>query len=248
MTLTVLVSPPSLAPFLNDEERRKRVVLADLGFEKIADDNIQIEIDIVFSPKTVRRGVIRKADYYVGSTGAEISIKPQNFGIIEYSKGSEIEVIYEETNGTSGEEGFSLTPNLKAKYGDVEGAVSLGSFEAKSTAQRKSTAKFSGKERQLETEYANPNLKWIVQLPRAKQIVRDYLQGNLKLFADFSVTKMECVGALELRPSDISFFGPDRQQLGEISSLRMKYVLWKKGHKIHEQAPETLNFRVGISE
>ena len=69
MSLELTFSPASLVRWLDRDERRRRVLLLDLDIDTTEKDGVvRFDFDLVFSPKSVRRGAVKQADYYVGST------------------------------------------------------------------------------------------------------------------------------------------------------------------------------------
>ena len=61
MLLKLFVFPPLLVRWLDENERRKRVLLFDLDIDMTEKDRVRFDFDLVFSPKSVRRGALKRS-------------------------------------------------------------------------------------------------------------------------------------------------------------------------------------------
>jgi len=226
---------------LDETERRKRVLLLHID-ANFSDGELRLDFDLTFSPKSIRVGKINKVEYYVGSTGGHLNLKPQGGKITSHTPAKNISVQYLITDNTDKRSRIKAAPKLQITAKDEKLNAEIGGLEFETVASDQKQSEFSNTERLLETEFANPDLKWTLQLPRGKKITRDFLQGNLNLFAELKTTTGSLDGSVEIAPTDITFFGPDRAPLGALASLRMKYLLWRKGYLILDQAPEKISF------
>jgi hypothetical protein len=95
--------------------------------------------------------------------------------------------------------------------------------------ERVHSAEFSSEERYLETQLMGDTIKWAVALPHGEKVIRDFLMGNLYLFARCRWAKPPRAGRIVLRTIDFRFFDEHRKPLSFAKSLLMHFALWRKG-------------------
>jgi len=69
-------------------------------------------------------------------------------------------------------------------------------------------------------------------MPRAERVIRDFLIGNLSLFATCSWDGLKRAGRIRLRPENVLFFDAQKKPISATRSLIMQCVLWGQGIKI----------------
>ncbi len=92
MSISILVDPPDIIPWLSLEEREANIILLDFDADIIMGDVTKIDRNIVFNPKPVRRGIAIRADYYVGTTGAEITLRTNGGNIQTHTESVKLDV------------------------------------------------------------------------------------------------------------------------------------------------------------
>lgn len=248
MRLRIRFQTPTLVRWLTKEGRECRLLLVDVDADALSEEIVNLSFNLVFSPKAVRRRGIVEADYYIGSTGAELHLRPSKGRIISYTKSQAIDVNYSNSSRRTRKWSVIIEPKASASVPSAEVGGSVGAAECSAGSEQEIRSSFCSSERILETEYANPEVKWIFALPRRENVIRDYLQGNWHLFAECESLKKGIEARLELRVSDIRFFGADRKPLGPFTSLLMRYELWCDGIHILSQAPESMKFKISSLE
>jgi hypothetical protein len=94
MDLKLTITPPDLLPWLDRETRRRMILLLDAETDLLSSDCLRFDLNVVFSPIAIRRGVISKVDYFVGSTGAEIFVEARGGKVSSYTGPLELKVEY----------------------------------------------------------------------------------------------------------------------------------------------------------
>lgn len=239
------VDPPTLVRWLSESGRRQRLLMLDVDVDVASANSVRIDFDLVFSPKSIRRGtVVDQADYYVGSTGAELHVQPRKGEVCDYTAGRSVDVNYSNSTDIARRSAATIGPEATVSVGGGDTKLGIGNVSYAAGSKRAMSASFQAEERVLQTEFANPHVKWVLVLPRGERAVRDFLQGNLSLYAECRYLDRGIEGQIEVRPSNIRFFGPDRRPLGRMASLRMRYALWNRRIRILSQDPECIAFRV----
>lgn len=231
--LNFIIEPPILTPWLSDGERDKNIVLFDLQIDFEDEDKLRFDFDVAFNPISVRRGKVDRRDFYVGCTGAEIHFIISSGQIIEYTKGSKLDVKYENRRDFNRQTALNLIPKLKSKNKINEREVAPGSLTYKKSQYVSFSASFNSEERTLATIHLANTVKWHIKLPRGEKVIRDYLLGNIYLHAVCSCNTNDKSGKVIVRPSDVRFFGSDQRPLSWIKSVVMHYILYRKNIDIY---------------
>jgi hypothetical protein len=233
MTMVSLVlCPPNIVPWLSNEVRNRNILLLDFDADLEDDETLRIDLNVVFNPIPIRRGRITSADYYIGSTGAEISLKAISGTIQQYTTGAKLDVHYSST-----------TTRLRKVSLILKTNVGFGSINHDATEERSFTSTFASEERYLAPVHMGDTIKWVINLPRGEKAIRDFLIGNLYLFAMCAWSSQSKSGWVSIRPADIRFFDSKRRPLNSMNSLLMWYVLWKQGLKIENSNGFKVHFK-----
>lgn len=226
------VDPPLLLPWLTTEQKNSEVVLLDLEVDVIADKLLQFDLNIVFNPLPIRRGILTKEDFYVGSSGAQVLVQAHKGHVKDYTPAVELAVNY--TNSTTRRRNATLCikPSAKLRGKNITVDVTPPSITLQADSERTFSASFQGAERTLAPVYLSNAVRWDIALPRGSKVVRDFLIGNLYLFARLEWESTPASGFIQLRPSDVRFFDSKREPLPKRNSVRMAFELWKAGVRL----------------
>ncbi|MEM9298932.1 MAG: hypothetical protein AAGA64_11135 [Bacteroidota bacterium] len=224
------ITPPILTPWLDEKEREKNVLLIDLQIDKNKKDEIRFDIDIAFNPISVRRGSVTVKDFYIGCMGAEIalSLNPDKGVLLEFTEGCSLNVNYTNQNSYQRSATVSLVPEIKSENGKNKTDIKLGSLQYIASKQATFSASFSSDERLLAPIKLGNAIKWTITLPRGEKAIRDFLIGNLYLFAVYGSLEQAVSGNIYAKPSDITFFDDTKRALGTKKSIIMRYILYKR--------------------
>lgn len=232
MDIHLQISPLNIIPWLSDEERNSSIVLLDFSADIENDKTLRLDLNVVFNPISVRRGIVNRVDYYVGSTGAEISIEATKGTIRDYTREATLNVKYSNTTKKQRQTTLTLTPIVKMKHGAKEIDAKPGVITQRASHENSFTVTFTSEERILSTSLMHDTIKWTIAEPRGAKAIRDFLIGNLYLFAKCTWLCSQRAGFVIVRPSDVLFFDASRQPLSKIASIFMQYILWEKGIKL----------------
>lgn len=226
---TLVVDPPLLLPWLSSQEKLRAVVLLDLEADITGIEALRLDLNVVFNPIPVRRGSLQKMDYYIGTTGAEIVLDTVAGSVTNFTAEQSIDVNYSNTVEHCRKSTVAIKPTLEGKDGGRELKAGFGEFRWEKDATRSFKSAFACQERILSPIQMGSVLRWIINLPRGEKVIRDFLAGNLFLFAECSWTGGKPYGKVSVRPSDVRFFDDERRPLKRMTSIAMLFALWKNG-------------------
>ncbi len=222
----------TILPWLTKEERSRNIVLLDFNADLEDDTTLRLDLNIAFNPQPIRRGLVTRADWYVGCTGVEVSVEADSGMVTHHTQAMTLQVDYSNTVKKQRKASLDLTPCIQAKNGHNDVKVKPGSIKHNALTDNVFSVKFKSEERFLQSIHLGNSVKWILSLPRGEKAIRDFLAGNLYLFCNCIWAQSSKSGEIVLRPSDIQFFDPERKPVGRAKSLLMFFVLWKNGTKL----------------
>lgn len=238
MEKKLYINPPSLLRWLPKVERNE-VLFLDLEPDFLDDNTIRMDLNVVFRPIPIRRGLLQTRDYYVGSTGARVVFEAFRGRVNSHTRATSLKVDYENTYRRSRQTSVKLAPNIES---GSKVNVGLGETTFDKNIESAFTTRFSSAERTLSDVNFGYGVEWEVKLPDG-QLIRDYLIGNLFLYVEASWDADSKEGSVEVRPSDVLFFDSNRRIVGDrVKALAMRYVLWKQGVKLNRDTL-VINFR-----
>ena len=243
MNIGLSISPPNLVVWLSREERERNVVLIDLDADMEGTETLRLDVNVIFNPLPVRRGTLTRVDYYIGSTGAEVSVDASGGKVHGHTPAATLDVNYSNATQSRRKAGLTLKPEMKVKDLSRAAEAKLGSVTRAAGQERVQSAAFASAERVLAPVATDDGVKWTVSLPRGEKAVRDFLIGNLYLFAKCTWAGTTKRGRVAVRPSDVRFFDADRRPLGTAQSLVMQFVLWRLGIKLQNRDGFAMTFR-----
>jgi hypothetical protein len=231
------IDPPTLLRWMPKDER-SNVLFLDLEPDFLNENTLRIDLNIVFRPIPIRRGSSQTRDYYVGSTGARVLFETFDGKVGDYTKGSPLKVNYENSFTRSRISDAKIAPEV----GREDSSLSIGEISFSKDITRTFKTSFSGNERVLSDIDLGYGVEWELKLPGG-QAIRDYLIGNLFLYAESTWNCKSKGGRIVLRPSDILFFDSERRTIGDgIRALAMRFVLWRQGIKLNSKSI-VINFK-----
>lgn len=243
--LRISIDPPLLTPWLIEKQREMLVVLLNLQVDQDVKGLTRFDLDVVFDPISIRERGMTRRDFYVGSTGAEISIHVDSIPIVEFTPSVNLSVDYRNNISFHRQSNLSLIP--KVKYNNSSGTIvsaELGHIQYQKKQQVDFSANFRSEERLLESIHLSDTIKWNISLPRGEKVIRDFLLGNLYLYAKCNNRKKtKLTGYIEVRPSNVIFFNSQRKPIESfMKRLYMHYLLYKEGIVIDYVDGVRLNF------
>lgn len=242
MGTILFISPSNLLPWLSREQKENSVILLDLEADCKNSNSLNLHLNIVFNPLSIRRGQLTRADFYIGSTGGEVIVEVENGTVSDYTNSESLTVNYTNTMTRRQTSALCLAPALKSKEGGTEREAEVGNIKFDANVERTHSASFSSSERFLVAMLMNNTLRWVISLPRGEKVVRDFLMGNLYLHVECAWNGDCRKGRISVRPSDVRFFDSDRRPLGPTRSLLMQFALWRKGIRVLNRDGFELNF------
>lgn len=247
MNVFLRVDPPNIIPWLSTQKKDENILLLDLEADHENDGSLRLDLNVVFNPISVRRGIATLVDYYVGCTGAEISIELTRGAIRSHTQAATLDVSYNNTTKTQRTAKLCLSPAVKTKTGISESDVTVGEITYDTAAERFFTSTFASQERYLSPALMGNTIKWTITIPRGEKAIRDFLHGNLYLFAQGSWDRFPRSGCVSIRPSDVLFFDSDRRPIGSLRSLLMWYILWENNIKVENKDGFYIKFEETVS-
>lgn len=245
MVASLQISPPSLAKWLDSDEQARNVMLFELEVDELAEKSLRFDLNVIFKPIRVPRGNLPRADWYIGSTGAEIYLEAFG-GIVgeNHTKGKPLQVNYKSTETWERKSAFTLAPEINIKSTSASAKAKLGDIVFKANSERRFESSFTCEERVLAHIHMENSVRWNIDLPKGGKAVRDFLFGNLYLRAECAWHDGPCHGRVTVRPSDIRFFDEERhaRPMGYLANLSMRFTLFRRGTKIENLNGLTIKF------
>ncbi len=220
-------------------------MLFELEVDELAEKSLRFDLNVVFKPVRVQRGNLPRADWYIGSTGAEIYLEVIG-GIVKdnHTKGKTLQVNYKNTETWERKSAFTLAPEIGIESTSASVKAKLADIVFQANSERNFESSFSCEERVLAHIHMENSVRWNIDLPKGGKAIRDFLFGNLYLCAECVWNDGPCHGRITVRPSDIRFFDEERnaRSIGYLANLGMLYTLFRGGIKIENLNGLTISF------
>lgn len=232
--IKITIDPPLLLSLLSQEERDTNVMLIDLEADKINRSNIRLNLNVIFKTKVIRRGKIKKTNWYIGTTGGEVNVLLPGTQVVKYADGNALKVNYSNTIEGTRTVGLDIKPVIKTEKAGSKSEISFGGITYDKGSKYAYLSTFEGTERTLAVINEVESISWIIDLPRGGKVVRDFLIGNLYLYADFNMRSLKLINKcrLMIRPSNISLFNSKKIEMDRAKSILMLHYLRIKGYSI----------------
>lgn len=241
--LCLIVDSPNLIPWMPKRIRDLNVILLDFDADDVAPSGVRLDLNIVFNPIPVRRGGGTRFDYYIGSTAAEIRVGTVGGKIRQYTEGTMLQVGYSNTERRARIAELHLFPQIRVDDASKIVSAELGPIRRALSQEVGYNVTFASEERLLAPVLLDDTIRWAITLPRGPKAIRDFLQGNLYLYAIATWARKPRSGWIQVRPSDVRFFDSERKAISGRKSLFMQFVLWKRGIRIENQDGFTVGFK-----
>jgi hypothetical protein len=228
-SLDVEIAPPKLEVWLDADARNRSVIMMNIDMDIDLNKLLHVDVNAIFDPIPVRRGILNREDWYIGSTGAEI-VASCNTGVVrQFTEGKVLHVDYKNRTERTQKYNFSIIPKLalSSQSNGVE-LSTVGTFGLRAGSKLKYESEFSNSERILDQNYKSKEVRWLLKLPKGKQVVKDFLMGNLHLEAKFELGSKVVNGDVGIRPTDVRFFDEKGNRVGKLSTIMMLYAVWRK--------------------
>ena len=239
----LLINPPNLSQWLSEEEKNSCVMRLEIEPDLIDKETLRLDLNIIFDRIAVRRGVVQKADYYIGTTGGEIYVELIGGVVKNHTGDQKIQVNYHTEKERTQRSDFTLEPSLSYKDKGKESQIKLGNIGWESGTSRKCTTSFEGFERILQCINSRNSVKWIIALPKTDHIIQDFIAGNLYLYFEGRWSNGPRYGKIRIRPSDIRFFNDKKEPISGKKNIGMLFVIWRKGIRVMNKDGVGLSFK-----
>jgi len=218
------IEPPKITPWLNEDEKEGLISLLDIQIDSCnEDDEYRFDFDIVFKSVPIRKGIVGRSNFYVGSTGGEIYLHVENCKIKEYTGPTTLDVSYNINEILTRKTDLNLIPFSQKNSQKVNAQLKYEKSKEVSW-----NASFRSEERTLVPAVMNNSLIWEIAQPNIKKVIRDYLFGNLYLFATCSLNSKNIEGKIKVT-TDVRFFNTKKEAVSTVKSALMLYVMtWKE--------------------
>lgn len=241
---TLFVDPPDIIPWMSHEIRQSSILLGDFCVDDISGHHVRVDVDIVFQPIRIRRAGTQKTDYYVGTAGAQIYVRATDGSIEGYTPESTLMTDYTNQHQRSRSSSVVVKPSSKqAGAAQISQGVSA-SLSYNTSQVRTHSVSFQSDERVLAPRHLGDEVIWEFSMPRGEKAVRDYLVGNLYLYANCTWQNNPKRGCVGWQPSDIRFFDSEKRLLSPAKSIIMNYVLWRQGTSIAYTNGASVKFQI----
>lgn len=209
-----------------DIEKTNNIVLLDHEVDILDRNRLRLDMNVAFNQVPVPRGIIQHLDYYIGTTGAEITVIFNNCEVLDYTESVTIHVNHKNTTTKNHNSTVKIAPEISGINGL---STNIGNISFNEDIGQCFTATFSSKESIISPIHIDNFVRWIISLPRSEKAIRDFLLGNLYLYVECKFAKTGSNARIIVHPSDIRFFNNDKRPLGKMASMAMRFAIWKHG-------------------
>jgi hypothetical protein len=212
---TLLVASPSLA------------TNGDLG--------ARAQLTLTFLSVAIPTGLVVRSNCYIASTGARVEMQIDGGRFSQWSQGRSLKTQSKVVSTTKLL--MKLAPKGSYKTKDAgEASLSVGEFQRQRGASL--TTEFAAKEYPVAASGTGDFVRWSIDMHRGGKAVRDYLEGNAVLWADYRWTarKSPLVHS-RVTSSDRRFFNSKKLPLGPILSLALILKLKASGTRLPSLGP-----------
>lgn len=227
------VTPPELMPWLSSEDRDQSIVLFDFDPDVLETGELRFDLQVAFKCIAVhRQGWLDQADFYIASTSASVQIDFEAAQINACTPCMELTVNYTDTKKRTRVSHPAMEPSAEFKSAALEFKVAAGAVSFESGRESIFQSSFAYAEGYLGAVNLGNSVIWRLDPPRRIPVVRDFLFGNLHLYAVCTDNPGASRGQMTVRPSDVRFFGPDRRPYPKAKSFWLLYSLFKARRSI----------------
>ncbi len=236
-----LLVTPNLSRWLTDGERDRNVILLDMAPDVPAPNRLRLDLNVIFSPIPVRRGLIRRVDYWVAPTTVRVELLTKGGTVGDHTEAIPLKATYKNSYSRAQSQTIRMAPSTQIRTPVGSPSISGPEVSYQSQAQHAFETSYSGNEFVLTPTNYGDRIRWELVLPRGEKVIRDFLAGNLYLHGECEWTSPPMEGHVEVVP-DIAFFSSERRALGQRQSLLMQFVLWRQRIKILNRDGFTTEF------
>lgn len=226
--LSVALEAGKTLKFMDEDEKDVEIILADVEFDCANINDIRVDLNVIFNPKRFYTGLVQNSSFYLGCTGADISILLRNARVKDYTPAQELSVNYRLEDEYVRNSSVTLRMNSNTK-GESHIGTANSEYKLSSGVKKSLSSSFENSERQLAPVDLGSSVRWIMSLPMRKSIIRDYVVGNLYLFSVFESNENDGFGSISINPLDFRFFDHSGTPISSSRSILMLYYLFKNG-------------------
>ncbi|ADM08773.1 hypothetical protein PB2503_03492 [Parvularcula bermudensis HTCC2503] len=229
---------------MTERQKEKRILHVDIDADFNSSQTISYTIDVVFDPSPFSTGIFEKVDFYVGSTGVNITIDFFDGEVHGFTE--EISISVEYTNDRLIERYADLTisPKIELSSGKASMKTEVGSIHRKKGERYTQSSAFQCREAVLTPIDLGSGVRWLLQQPRSDKAIRDFLAGNLHLAASHTPGSATSRGTVTARLSDIRIFDGERRPVSARKSLLMLFKLFEAGMWLTDSKSVSFEFEL----
>lgn len=212
--------------WINDPDKTFRIVQCDLQIDTCENDQFRFDLNFAFDHALIPRPGINTSYNHVGCTGLNVTFRISKGAITKFTPRDIIDVDYNNSDKWSRKSGLCLKPELTAEFGAVNLKASLGNITYEQASEVEFATSFKGQESTLVPTVKGNKIVWNLSMHRGKKAVRDYILGNLYLFAECESNESLCKGDFSFEPV-IVYFDSRKTPIHDKGSLLAVYILQK---------------------
>lgn len=218
-------------------------VLLGIRIEKVGTGFLKLLLDVAFQSIPLERP-FGSGFWYFASTGAHIELRASGAKILSHTEGSRIVVKYVlKTENTK-----SLNAKIEPKVKLLEDAeFSVGAVGTDRTVVHGGETVFISHENPLAVVETQEAVSWQYSMGQGHKAVRDFLFGNLKLWADCKWPGKNRRGRVRLRCSSF-FFDEENKRLPRWKAIGAEFLVADGGYKIAHRNGLEVEFRYDDAE
>lgn len=236
---TVVITPAITEPWLSKDQKDRSIALLDFEVDILNDQSYRFDIVIFFNAIRIRPSWSRNC-FYFGCTGADIEIFGQAARIFNHTKDMEIPTEKAVTSIVERNTSIRIEPSYDTKSDNTARKLAIGGIGYQKGSKKEFLTKFSCAERVLAALKYSDRVKWDIKNVLGS-INRDYLFGNLYLFATLDWSSDYPNGKIGISPSNVGYFDMNGQKVSKVTEICIEWALSKI-----ERSKSKLEFEDGI--
>jgi hypothetical protein len=235
------INPPGkVLKEMSAEEMARTPVLLGLDIEKSAAGVFKIFIEIVFQSIRLER-LFGQGNWYIGANQVDLKLWATGANITDYTQATTVTVTYTVIKSKKRATGAKIKPEVK---GPLDTSASIGEIGVKLEKGEELQTMYSGTENELSVTKANDVVQWEKSMPHGGKIIRDYLHGNLSLWADCTwANGQDKTGEVDLYTFP-SLFDNDRKMYSRGKSILMKWILYYNEKVLENESGIKVQFEI----
>jgi hypothetical protein len=221
---TFQFSPPVLMSSIPADRHEWSLVMLDVTANNLDENRTRLDVNVAVRGVALRDGNSTKC--FIGCESIAVVLTAATGHVVDSTREMTLPVTRRTKKTEARKSTLTLKPELSAKAGKVvEASVSLGNASVERGHDSELESEYQTSERMLAPVRSDRVVEWAFDPPKGS-VTRDYIQGNLDLFAVCQWGAEPKIGKIEVRPEKWRMYAADdKRPLGAFKALLVGFLL-----------------------